>query len=192
MTPLGLLKIPQVLGAALSANVFIVIAGQLESVKSEDWRSFCLLSSCFALNLKDFFDDMKSYEVQSMEGFSLFPTVFFRVLSYMALAWAATTSPNSSDGFLALSVYFVIFINWSLVSIWRRRSLNSNSIENVERLRRRKGWIIIYGFSAIFSFLLSTSMTVTEFLLIYILLLTVFIFDFVDSESFTSSINETL
>ena len=192
VTPLNLLKIPQVLGAAMAANVFITIATQMKGVALHDWQSICLLGYCFSLNLKDFFDDMKAYEISDMEGFSLFPTVFFRVMSYIALAWAATTVPAVDSGFMALAVYFGIFLLWCVTSILRRMSLNSSSKENLARLRRRKKWLILYSFGLLGCVIASITSGSSAMVFTMIFLIAVFREDFNDSGSFTSSINETL
>jgi len=58
------------------------------------------LISIFFWNLKDFFDDMKAYEVDNIEGFSLFPTVFLGVfltcrLLRLLLWWALIMTPST-------------------------------------------------------------------------------------------------
>ena len=62
----------------------------------------------------------------------------------MSLAAAVALVGIDYDAFYALSIYFLIFIVWSAVSIVRRSKLKSNTVENVERLRRRYGWLIVF------------------------------------------------
>lgn len=192
MKPVGLLKIPQVLGAALAANVFIIIATQIKSLDEAPWHAFAVLCFAFLLNLKDFFDDMKAYEVADIEGFSLFPTVAFRVISYMALAWSASVVPKTQHAFFAIGLYFTTFVIWSLVSIYRRMKLKSNSVENQERMRRRKMWVVIYSTQALCCFLIWKYSDETLIFIGSFVAVALFVFDFIDSRSFTSSVNPTL
>lgn len=192
MKSLRLLKIPQILGAGLAANVFITIAGQIKNLDNAHWQAYGALVCAFALNLKDFFDDMKAYEITEMEGFSLFPTVTFRVLSYMSIAWAVIELPDYKSAYFALVFYFSIFIVWSLNSIIRRISLRSNSKENSERIRRRMVWLLIYTVNACACFILSFGMHTLTAILLLIFIFAMFVLDAVDSDTFSNKINETL
>lgn len=188
----ALVKIPQILGAALAGNVFVLLASKLADLSTPTIYGIFAIPFIFFLNLKDFFDDMKSYETQNFEGFSLFPTVFFRVISYMCLAWAASLIARESQSFLAISTYFMVFIIWSIISIFRRYRLNSDSTENLERLRRRKGWLVLYPISAILSFLTTFNFSIVVSIAFFVTLIAIYVFDVIECRSFHTSTSEIL
>ncbi len=189
---LKLVKIPQLLGAALAGNIFVILAFEFAKIQDFTTQKTIVFFSIFAFNLKDFFDDMKGYEVERIEGFSLFPTIFFRAISYMALASAIALMNIELNAFYALSAYFLTFVIWSINSVIRRMRLSGNSAENLERLRRRRGWIGIYSLNAGICFAIASFDDVIYLSIGLMLLLSFYLFDVRECGSFSSGINETL
>lgn len=184
-------KFPQILGAALSANVFVIVAQSFANLTSYEWWKIAFIILIFLWNLKDGIDDFKSYETQKMEGFSLAPTVTFRVISYMLLVVAVTNIDDIEKLALAMAAYFVTFIAWSLNSIRRRLALKSKSDENTERLSRRFGWLVLYGFCAICCLAMLAKLpllTMSAMFLLYVM----FVVDSQHCKTFNNEINETL
>jgi hypothetical protein len=184
-------KFPQILGAALSANVFVIIAQSVANLKSYELVSTAFICLIFLWNLKDGIDDFKSYETQKVEGFSLAPTVTFRVISYMLLVVAVMNIDNLERLIFAMVAYFVTFIVWSLNSIQRRLVLKSNSFENTERLSRRYRWLGLYGFCVLCCLLFLAKIPILNLIAI-LLLLIMFVDDSQHCETFDNKINETL
>lgn len=191
VAPNPVVKFPQILGAALSANVFVVIAQSYVNHKPDQWWQLFFIVLIFLWNLKDGIDDFKSYETTKMEGFSLAPTVTFRVISYMMLVLAVMSINDIRRMALAMTAYFCTFILWSLNSIWRRRALKSGSSENAERLSRRLGWLVLYGFSALCCVAMLAEIPMLSVAAVF-LLYAVFVADSQHCKTFSNEINETL
>jgi hypothetical protein len=187
----AVIKFPQILGAALSANIFVVTAQAIASLPNFHWWQLSFTSLIFLWNLKDGIDDFKSYESQKMEGFSLAPTVTFRVISYMFLVVAASNLENIRSTSLAMAGYFFTFVLWAFNSIIRRLRLNSSSEENKERLRRRMGWIVLHCVCTIACICMISEnqiVIITAMFFIFI----IFIVDSIDCATFKNEINENL
>lgn len=184
-------KFPQILGAALSANVFVIIAQSIVNLESYEWWKIAFVGLIFLWNLKDGIDDFKSYETQKLEGFSLAPTVTFRVISYMLLVIAVMNINDLQNLAWAMAAYFVTFIFWSLNSIRRRLALKSKSDENTERLSRRFGWLVLYGFCTLCCLAMLAELPLLSMSAV-VLLFVIFLADSQHCKTFNNEINETL
>ncbi|WP_432767661.1 MAG: hypothetical protein HEQ22_09445 [Sphingopyxis sp.] len=187
MTPNPVIKFPQILGAALSANVFVVIASSIAKMDIKDPDQISILILLFLWNLKDGIDDFKSYESNYADGFSLAPTVTFRVLSYMSLVGSAINFDNRFLSFVFLSIYFLVFSIWSVNSVIRR-TRGSKTAENLERLRRRRGWLILYPASIAACLVIACSEGLIFLVAFAAVILGIFAADCDDCETFSNDI----
>ena len=146
-------RVSQVLNAALSASVIICLAQGLPSVANSEAFPGNLFPSCIlasvivAYNLKQYLDEYRTFEYAKNERFSMPRTVFFSAISYLFLAaagYSLSVLPVSAS-FLAL--YFVSLIAWSFFSLIARFSYEDNA-PNIDKIRRRILWIVIYFFCA--------------------------------------------
>ncbi|MBX7514586.1 hypothetical protein K3179_08520 [Qipengyuania sp. GH38] len=187
MTPRAVIRLPQVLGAALSANVFVVIAQAIAVASGLAEYAFLML--IFVWNLKDGIDDFKTYESDYASGFSLAPTVTYRVIAYVLLAVAAISLPDLQTASIWFALYFATLTLWSANSAFRR-SRQQRSDENDERLRRRKGWLVLYPICAICALVLGCGLT--PFFFGAFLIAALYLFDALECRTFSNEINETL